>query len=89
VDMRTIHFLEAYGDYVKVHTTDRLYLVYSTFSKIEAALPTKDFSRIHRSYIVRVDKIDNIEQLSLSIAGQVLPMGKSFKAELLRKMGQL
>ncbi|MEM9326566.1 MAG: LytTR family DNA-binding domain-containing protein [Bacteroidota bacterium] len=89
LDLRTINYLEAYGDYVKIHTTDRLYLVYSTFAKIEATLPPSDFSRVHRSYIVRHDKIENIDQLSLSIASEVLPMGKTYKTELLRKMGQL
>ena len=57
--------------------------------KVEASLPENQFFRIHRSYIVRLDKIKNIEQLSVEVNDKALPIGKSYKALLIEKMGQL
>ena len=89
LDFKEINYFEAYGDYIKVYTTNKMYITYNTMKNVEGSLPENQFFRIHRSYIVRLDKINNIEQLSVEIDGKALPIGKSYKAMLIQKMGQL
>ncbi len=89
LDLKDILYFEAYGDYIKVHTPDKMYVTYNTMKKVESSLPENQFFRIHRSYIVRLDKIKNIEQLSVEINNKALPIGKSYKSLLVEKMGQL
>lgn len=89
VDLRDILFLEAYGDYIKVHTNDKVYVTYNTMKNMEASMPKNQFFRIHRSFIIRLDKVVNIEQLSVLIGDKTLPIGKNYKTDLVEKMGQL
>lgn len=89
LDLTEILYFEAYGDYIKVHTPNKMYVTYNTMKSVESSLPQNQFFRIHRSFIVRLDKIKNIEQLSLEVGDKVLPIGKSFKTALVEKMGQL
>ncbi len=89
VDLRDIHYLEAYGDYIKVHTKDKVYVTYNTMKNMEASMPKNQFFRIHRSFIIRLDKVVNIEQLSVLIGDKTLPIGKNYKTDLVEKMGQL
>lgn len=89
VDLRDILFLEAYGDYIKVHTADKIFVTYNTMKNMEASMPKNQFFRIHRSFIIRLDKVINIEQLSVLIGDKTLPIGKNYKTDLVEKMGQL
>jgi len=89
LDLTEILYFEAYGDYIKVHTPNKMYVTYNTMKAVEVSLPRNQFFRIHRSYIVRLDKIKNIEQLSVEMGEKVLPIGKSYKTALVEKMGQL
>ncbi len=89
VDLRDIHYLEAYGDYIKVHTKDKVYVTYNTMKNMEASMPGNQFFRIHRSFLIRLDKVVNIEQLSVLIGDKTLPIGKNYKTDLVEKMGQL
>lgn len=89
IDLNEILYFEAYGDYIKVHTPNKMYVTYNTMKSVESSLPENQFFRIHRSYIIRLDKISNIEQLSVEISDKTLPIGKSYKSELVEKIGQL
>lgn len=60
-----IYFIEALKDYVVINTLNTRYTVHSTMKDIEAKLPEADFIRVHRSFIVRLDKVVAIEQPNL------------------------
>ncbi len=81
--LKDILWVEAFGDYVKVKTPEKVHMVYATLKSIEEALPRDAFVRIHRSYIVRIDKIDNIDNTNLQIADKILPIGNSHKKNLM------
>ena len=81
-----ILWVEAFGDYVKVKTPDKVYMVYATLKSIEDALPDGEFVRIHRSYIVRMDRIDNIDNTNLQISDKILPIGNSHKKNLMDRI---
>lgn len=81
-------FVEALKDYVVINTPEAKYTIHSTMKDIQRKLPQKDFQRIHRSYIVRLDKIVAIEQPNVVIEGgkKLLPIGGSYKDELFSRI---
>lgn len=89
VDLNSIFYFEAYGDYIKVHTDSKVYIIHSTMKKLEDKLSSKDYARIHRSYIVRIDKIENIEVGNLQMNDKILPVGNSYRKDLVDKLDQL
>ena len=84
--LEDILWVEAFGDYVKVKTPDKVHMVYATLKSIEDALPSDEFVRIHRSYIVRMDRIDNIDNTNLQITDKILPIGNSHKKNLMERI---
>jgi DNA-binding LytR/AlgR family response regulator len=84
VKMNEIYFVEALKDYVIIYTKESKYTVHSTMKDLLTKLTSSEFLRVHRSYIVRVDKIVAIEQSNLVIEGdkKVIPVGGSYRDEL-------
>jgi DNA-binding LytR/AlgR family response regulator len=81
-----ILWIEALADYVNIHTKDARHTVLATMKSIEAKLPAKDFIRIHRSYIVRLDKVSEIEENSVIVGGKIIPVSRSHKDDLFRRL---
>lgn len=84
-----ILFIEAYGDYVKVHTRDRVHVVYCSLSSIEKKLPEIQFTRIHRSYIINTGHIQKIYKGDIQIAERKVPISPKYKKELLANIDTL
>jgi DNA-binding LytR/AlgR family response regulator len=86
VKLRTtdIYYIEALKDYVVIHTADTRYTIHSTMKDIESKMGTSDFIRVHRSFIVRLDKIASIEfpNLTLENDKKVIPIGGSYRDDL-------
>lgn len=76
-------YFESYGEYVKVHTSDKILLSSHTMTHIEANLPSTTFFRIHRSYLVNLDKIEELEGNRIRIGQQTLPISKRQKEAFL------
>jgi DNA-binding LytR/AlgR family response regulator len=83
VRMKEILFLEAFGDYVKVHLRDRMLLTKDRLSLLENSLPSGKFIRVHRSYIVARGAIEYIEGHHLKIGTQLIPVSQSYREFLL------
>ena len=83
-----IVFIEALKDYVIVNTTSTKYTIHSTMKDILAKLPASEFIRVHRSFIVRLERIAAIEypNLILVIDKKILPIGGSYRDDLLNKI---
>lgn len=81
-----ITHLQSWGNYVKVFTKERQYLSPITTAEIEKKLDRKHFMRIHKSHIVALNQIKKISggQVELDM-GVVLPIGSTYKRELLEK----
>ncbi len=88
-NMNDILWIEAFGDYVKVKTQKKLHIVYATLKSVEKKLPSDRFIRIHRSYMVQIDKIDNIDLDNLQIDNKIFPIGNSYKKQLLKRINTL
>ncbi len=78
VELTDICYLEATGNYVNFVLKDSNVTTRMTITEAEAILPSEEFIRIHRSFIVAVDKISKIERHQVIVNGAVLPIGKSF-----------
>lgn len=85
VDTNKILYFQAYGDYVKVITEDKTFVIYSTLSKIQMKLP-EDFIKVHRSYIVKLDAIENIDASNLQIKDKIIPVSNSMRSKLMEKI---
>ena len=88
----TIHdilFAEAMGDYVKLYTTQKFYAIHTTLKAVEERLPANLFTRVHRSYIAAISKIDTIQQGALVIAGHSVPVADAYRAALNKRMNIL
>jgi two-component system, LytTR family, response regulator LytT len=83
-----IYFVEALKDYVVINALSSRYTIHSTMKDIEVKLPPDEFVRVHRSFIVRLDKIAAIEQPNLILENdkKVIPIGGSYKEELSRRI---
>ncbi len=88
-NLTEIHWVEAYGDYVKIHTKEKMFVVYSTLKTMVKKLPSVDFVRVHRSFIVRLDKIKNIDQNTVLIDEKVIPISNSYKSAFYEKINTL
>lgn len=87
VDEKDILYIQSIGDYLKVYTKDRVIIVAETLKNIEQELSI-NFIRVHRSYILSLDKVNYIEGNQVNIAGHFLPIGASFREDLLDGLGK-
>lgn len=77
---------EAMGDFVKLHTISRFFAIHSTLKSVEERLPTEKFIRVHRSYIIAINKIDTIQDGVLILNGKPVPVADTYRALLNKKM---
>ncbi len=89
ISIDDILFLEAMGDYVKVHTSQKFHVVHATLKSIEEKLPTTKFLRVHRSYIVAINKIDYIQEGTISIGKTSIPVADTHKSNLSKRLNLL
>ena len=89
IDMKDILYVEAKGDYTVFKTEDKGYVVNSTFKNAEEKLDQNQFVRVHRSYIVNIDKIVDIEENNLLINDQIIPVSRGQKPNLLKRLNTL
>ena len=84
-----ITYIEGMKDYVKIYlsTAKKPVLTKSTLKAIEEKLPPQKFMRVHKSFIVHVDKIESIRNREIRIGEAEIPVGESNLEELLRVLG--
>ncbi|MDR6845952.1 LytTR family DNA-binding domain-containing protein [Flavobacterium granuli] len=82
IELDQLLFAQSFGNYVKLHTTKKTYLASITTSELEKCLPEKSFMRIHKSYIVALDKIDTTEKDFVIVKNEKLPVGITYRREL-------
>jgi len=82
IELDQLLYAQSFGNYVKLHTTKRTYLASITTTELEKCLPEKNFMRIHKSYIVALDKIEETEKDFVIIKHEKLPIGITYKREL-------
>ena len=91
VNLKDIFYVEALKDYVVINTQYTRYTIHSTMKDIEKKLNNGDFIRVHRSFIVRIDKIQTIENQTVVLeeSKKVIPVGGSYREDLLSKLNMI
>ena len=87
--MDTIYMIEAKGDYILIKCDDQNHTVHSTLKKIESKLPKDLFLKVHRSFIINIQRIVDIEDGSVLINRDVIPVSRSKKPELMERLNLL
>ena len=91
INLKEIIYVEGLDDYIKIYLPQKSILTLMTLKTITQKLPSKEFLRIHRSYIVPISKIENISKSKVKIGDKEIPIGisysESFFAVMDKKMG--
>lgn len=89
IEFDTVNVVEARGDYILIKTESKNYTVHSTLKKIEDKLPKDLFLKVHRSFIINTKKIIDIEDNTVLIAKEVIPVSRANKPELMKRLNLL
>lgn len=88
LNFSVINYVEAFADYVQIHTTDKRYTVLSTMKSIHAKLGEDEFLRVHRSFIVAVNKIDALKDNEIVIGNKTIKVSRKYKKELKERLAK-
>lgn len=86
VNYSEICFIEAMGDYVKVHGPSKTLVVHYTLQKLQDHLPEGLFFRVHKSYIISLQRMDYIEGNRVFVNGQEVPIGQTYRNDFLARL---
>jgi DNA-binding LytR/AlgR family response regulator len=82
IELDQLLYAQSFGNYVKLYTIKKTYLASITTTELEKLLPVNNFIRIHKSYIVAIDKIEDSDRDFVLIKKEKLPIGITYKREL-------
>ncbi|PCJ87558.1 MAG: DNA-binding response regulator [Flavobacteriales bacterium] len=86
IDPKKLLWVEALENYMVFNTIDKKHTVHVTMKALEEKLPANEFIRVHRSFIVRKDKIESITEDEIIIGNKKIPVGRTYKKELANKI---
>jgi len=78
IDFSEIQYIEGLKEYLVIYTPKGKTLTLQSFKKMEEMLPSDNFMRVHKSYIVALDKIISIERNRIKIGDKLIPIGESY-----------
>lgn len=81
-----ILYIEGLKDYVSIFTTNERIITLQHMKKLEEVLPCNRFARVHKSFIVSVDKIESIERGRIQIGEKIIPIGDTYRDGFFRKI---
>ena len=79
IDLSDILFIEGMRDYRRIHTIDKRIMTLQNFSELEQIIPSNLVCRVHKSYMVGINKIESIERMRIKIANQIIPISETYK----------
>ena len=88
VDIDDILYIEGMKDYLRIICTGKKIMTLQSFAKLEESLPSKKFCRVHKSFIVAIDKIKSVERGVIVIADQRIPVSNTYKDNFFSKIKQ-
>jgi two-component system, LytTR family, response regulator len=89
VNFNEILFIEGLKEYVRIHTEHKKIITYISLQKMTELLPEKYFFRIHKSYIVNLQKIESIQGNLIVVGGQQVSVSKSQRGEFIARINKL
>lgn len=89
VNKSDILWIEGLGDYVTLNTEKEKFVVHSTMHAIEQKFSSGEFIRVHRSFIIRIDRIKNIEDNCIAYYDKFIPIGKTYREAVFKRLNLL
>lgn len=86
IGINDILWVMAKGDYIKITDPNKSYIVHCSLKAIEERMPEDKFMRVHRSYIIALDKIDYIEDQIVYIHNEAIPVSETYRNVLLKRL---
>jgi len=86
IDLDEILYIEGMKDYLRIVCNARKIMTLQSFSKLEESLPSKRFCRVHKSFIVAIDKIKSVERGVIRIADQRIPVSNTYRDEFFARL---
>ena len=86
VATRDILFVEGMKDYLRIHTREEKIMTLLNFAKLEVLLPTQDFIRVHKSFLIAIAKIDHIEKNRIQIGDQIIPISDTYTEAFYKRL---
>lgn len=87
--IRDILYAEAYDNYCYIKTPEQKYLVSQTLKSVEEKLNGHGFVRVHRGYLINVSKIESVTDGNVYVGAEPIPVGRSFKDDLINLLNTL
>jgi two-component system LytT family response regulator len=84
IQLDDILYIEGLKDYISIFTKTERIITLQNMKKMEETLPKGEFIRVHKSYIIALDKIESIERSRISIAAKVIPIGDTYRDEFFK-----
>lgn len=79
IDLNDILYIKGMKDYLRIFCTEKKIMTLQSFAKLEESLPAKNFCRVHKSFIIAIDKIKSVERGFIIIADQRIPISNTYK----------
>ncbi len=84
--LNDILYIEGLSEYSAIKTPDEKIITYQSLKNFEQILADSGFMRVHKSFIVRLDRIDTIDKQSIKISGKEIPIGDKFRKAIFEKI---
>lgn len=88
VNYEDIWYVEGMRDYLKIHTNDRTFITHQTMSEIEKLLPSNQFLRVHKSYMIALSGIKSIYGNNIETKKTVIPIGLRYREKVMNLIGK-
>jgi two-component system, LytTR family, response regulator len=82
--LNDILYIEGMRDYLRIHTSNKKIMTLQSFNELEQLIPAHLVCRVHKSYMVAINKIDSIERSRIKIADQLIPVSETYKEAFLQ-----
>ena len=79
-----ILYIEGMRDYLRIHTSNKKIMTLQSFHELEQLIPAHQVCRVHKSYMVAINKIESIERSRIKIADQLIPVSETYKETFLQ-----
>ena len=86
IQLDEILYIEGLKDYISIFTKNERVITLQNMKKMEETLPSTQFIRVHKSYIISLDKIESIERSRISICSKIIPIGDTYREEFFKRI---
>jgi DNA-binding LytR/AlgR family response regulator len=89
VFLNDIHYVESLKDYIKIYTPKGVVITKYTMATLESMLPATSFLRVHRSFLIPVDKISSFTLDEVDVRGKLIPIGKIYRQQVFKLLNSM